>query len=282
MGSGPCRERSERRKAKSFHLLPETVPNALQVALLADIRCSDAEASLLAEIARQRVQFIGGTEEDTDEDLIHRLQDPRTFGEFVEFLLSDPRLSSKTRTALVERAFDLLPLPRSEADVILVERRASPHLLDLAWFLAEQEAMTVLHVMHLVFAVFLDRRLFRSVDAKIRSGLLSCVTALGEANERLRALYAALHLGTVPESEAYTDLRALLASPEVPDSLKSSLATAVVAPDGGAAVLRRLAKEEGLLPAHPNDVQDASVILNVPRMPPRLKPLGSRWLRRQR
>lgn len=251
----------------------------LRDSFLTDLRCGEAEATALADLVRAWHGTRGAEAEDSDEDLVVRLRDPRTYGDFVASVLSNPRLSPKTRVALVESVFDLLSLPRSEGDVFLVEARAPRGLLSLAAFLAAGGGLTVLHAMHLLYAVFLDRDLITSVPRDVRGAVLDTVVRLPEANERIKILYAGLHLAAVPVPEAHHALRALLRGPEASDGLKRALASAVAAEDGGADRLAGLARDEGLLPSEEADAADPSVIANVPRMPPELASLGRRWLR---
>lgn len=273
-----CRNRSAG-KAKSSCFLLEAMPEPLRDSFLADLRCSPDEASALADLARTWHSERRSEAEDTDEDLIVRLRDPRAYGDFVAGTLADGRLSVKTRTALVEGAFDLLSLPGSEGDVFLVEARAPKGLLTLAAFLAAHGGLTVLHAMHLLYAVFLDRHLVVAVPREARTAVLDAVVRLPEANERVKILYACLHLAVVPAPEAYRALKALLRAAGVPDSFKRALASSVAAEDHGAGRLAALARDEGLLPPEAADAGDPSVIANVPRMPDELASLGRRWLR---
>lgn len=233
----------------------------------AEIPCDGPTAALLASRARERLPRIARSPEDTDEDLVLRLRDPRLFGGFVEGLLAEPEVPPDVRRALVEHVFDLLPLPRTEAEVFQVESRAPPHLLALATVLAEPEGLTVLHVMHLVYAVFLDRSLVRSVGRPVRSEVLHSILGRTEAEEGLRLFYAALHLSAVPEREAASEVRRVLRSGAVPAPLRHRIAFLAVAEDGGRAELARLAQKEGLLPSDIEDLQSPEIHANVPRLP---------------
>src|SRR3972149_1517975 len=133
---------------------------------------------------------------------------------------------------LAERGFDLLPLPRSEGDVILVEVRAPRQLLSIARHLSDAGGLTVLHVMHLVYAIFLDRGIVASATHDERSAVLRAVLDQTGASSALRALYAAMHLAAVPEPEAYREIRAIPRR-SGDDSMKADLARATIAGDGG-------------------------------------------------
>lgn len=268
-------------KAKTREPLSATVADALADSLMADLRCSEAEASLLSERARALLGRIADAAEDSDEDLVARLQDPRVFGEFAEVVLRERQTSDAVRLALVERTFDLLPLPRTEGEVFLVEARGPPRLLSLVAFLFEAGALTVLHTMHLVYAVYLDRGLVTNVDRSTRSTVLRAMIALPEANDRLRALYACLHLTALPESEAHAQVRSLFKDPGVPESVKALLARTVASDDGGRSILVHLAEEEGLIPPAAEGGDSAAVLSNVPRLPEGLAAVGRRWLKRR-
>lgn len=247
-------------------------------ALRAELPCDGPVASSLAARARQRLPQWGGTPEDTDEDLVLRLRDPRAFGAFVETLIPDPTLDAVVRRALVEHVFDLLPLPRTEGEVIQVESRAPPHLLALAAVLAEGEGLTILHVMHLVFAVFLDRSLVAAVPRRTRSAVLAAIIRRAEGEEDLRTLYAALHLSAVVESEAASELRRILDDSTIPAGLRRSIASLAASNDGGRGELSRMARKQGLLPSDLEDLQSPEILANIPRLPARLAPAAQRFL----
>lgn len=243
-----------------------------------ELPCSETAAILLANLARTIVPRLMGSPEDTDEDMVLRLRDPRVFGDFVESIEGDSRVPASVRNALIEHAFDLLPLPRTEGEVIAVETRAPRHLLSLAAVLAAMGGLSVLHVMHLVYAVFLDRSLVLEVPRRVRSSVLRAIVVEGGSGEGLRVLYAGLHLSTVPESEAATELRRILAGSAIPVALRRSLALLATAEDGGQARLTQMAQREGLLPEVLDDPQGPSILASIPRMPEGLRSAGRRFL----
>jgi len=221
-----------------------------------------------------------GSTEDSDEDLVVRLRDPRVFGTFAESLGGDRRLRASTRVAMAEHVFDLLSLPLREGDVFLVETRAPARLLALAVVLVEAGAFTALHFLHLVYAVFLDRTLITKVDRPTRSALLRHILGEVDFGERLRTFYACLHLAAISEPEAHREFRRLFKSRSVADSFKTSLARVAVAKDGGSIELVHIAMEEGLFPMNVEDVGSPAALANIPRLPESLRPLGRRWLNR--
>jgi hypothetical protein len=255
------------------------VGDSLADSLAADLRCDPSIAVQLAAKARHYLPEILGTVDDHDEDLILRLRDPRVCGELAAALLEDNQVSGKARILLAEHTFDLLPLPRGEADVILVETRAPRSLLPLAAFLTETNGLTVLHVMHLLFAVFLDRDIVRGAARTVRSKVLYAVVRLTETDADHRSLYAALHLSAVPEPEAHGAFRAIL-SGDVDESVKELIARASAADDGGFTILLKTAQAVGLVPSDWTDAGRPEALANIPRLPPRLRALGRRWLNR--
>lgn len=262
-------------KAKSIRPLPSRVKDALGEALQIELRCPGETAARLAGLARRRVPQIVGTSEDSDADLVMRLRDPRVFGEFAVALMPSADLSVKTRVLLADHAFDLMPLPRTESDVILVEARAPARLLALTSFLIREDAFTALHLLHLVYAVFLDRALVTNVEPAVRSGVLRRVLMEQEFGESLRALYACMHLAAVPEREAQAEFRRFLESRTVPAPFKRLLCSIATEEDGGMESLARLAEDEGLLSEA--DEGSPGVIVNIPRLPVRLAELGRKW-----
>lgn len=256
--------------------------DALAQAFQSEIPCDASMASLLASLAREHLASLGGGIEDTDADVTLRLRDPRAFGRFVEAVLDDRRAGPSVRDAVLEHVFDLLPLPRSEGDLIEVESRAPPRLLALALRLAESEGLTVLHVMHLVYAVFLDRSLVMRVPQSTRSALYRAVLGVAEASENLRVLYAGLYLAAVPEEEAVSEVRATMRSRTLRPSLLHSLAAVAASEDGGQAALTVLAQQEGLLPSDLGEAQAPTIVANIPRLPARLASAGEKYLKRNR
>ena len=244
--------------------------SALADAFRAEIPCTEAEADTLAALAHRHLPRLVGTSEDSEADLVLRLRDPRVFGAFAELVERDPRTSTALRRALLEHVFDLLPLPRSEAELIAVETRAPRHLLALAAALAAEGDLTVLHVMHLVYAVFLDKTLVMAVPRRARSAVLRAILASGGGGDRLRVLYAGLHLAAVPEPEAEAETRWVLTSTMTPLALRRSLASLGGAEDGGHATLTQMAQREGLLPEELDDPGGPAILANIPRLPERL------------
>lgn len=252
--------------------------SSLADAFRADLRCSESVAHLLASLAQQYMRRVTGSSEDSEEDVVLRLRDPRVFGDFAEAVRADRRVSPAVRNLLIEHAFDLLPLPRTEGEVIAVETRAPRHLLSLAAALAAEGGLSVLHVMHLVYAVFLDRSLVSKVPRRTRSAVLQAIVEEGGSGENLRVLYASLHLATVPEPEAASELRRILADAIVPFSFRRSLAALAAAEDGGHASLTRMAQREGLLPETLENPQEPSILASIPRLSVRLRTAGRRFL----
>ena len=251
--------------------------SALVDAFRSELPCSEAEARTLAELARGRVPHLAGSPEDTEEDVVLRLRDPRLFGEFVESVGSDARVTTATRVLLLEHVFDLLPLPRTEGEVIAVETRAPRHLLSFAAALVPAGGLSVLHVMHLVYAIFLDRSLVSAVPRPTRSAVLHAVVAEGGSGESVRVLYAVLHLASVAGSEAAGELRRILGDSAIPITLRRSLASLAADEDGGYQTLMRMAQREGLIPAA-EDPPGPSALASIPRLPERLRPAGRRFL----
>jgi hypothetical protein len=255
--------------------------NALHEAFRSDLRCGDLDAARLVDLARERLPRMVGSPDDSDEDLVVRIRDPRVFGEFAIPLLGEPGVSPSLRTLLAERTFDLLPLPRGEGDVIVVEARAPARLFDAAAFLAREDRLSVLQVLHLVYAVFLDRGLVSRVGRQVRSSVLAAILGHGEVNEDLRAFFAAMCLASVPEPEAHASFRRILRDPSIPGSLKASLARLAEDPDLARSRLALIAREEGLVPSGAGENEETQVIANIPRLPGRLVPLARRWRLRE-
>ena len=254
------------------------VMNPLVAAFRSDLRLDADGAEALAAQAHRLLPKLAHSPDDTDEDLVVRLRDPRIFGEFAAVLVDEGALPRATLRAVVEHAFDLLSLPRGEHDAFAVSARAPPRLLALARYLVDVDAFTVLHFLHLVYAVFLDRSLVANVSRKNRFRVLEHIAAQEEFALPLRVLYVCLHLASVPEPEAHAALCRILASDGVRTALHERLAHLASADDGGLAELRRIAEDEGLLTATSKHSADPVVLANVPRLPERLRAPARRWL----
>lgn len=252
---------------------------ALVEAFRSEIPCSEPDAALLASLARTQASVLGGTSEDSDEDLILRLRDPRAFGAFVESIAEDGRIGPTLRPLLFEHVFDLLPLPRTEGEVIAVESRAPRRLLAFAAALAASEGLSVLHVMHLVYAMFLDRSLVMEVPRKTRTAVLRAIVSQKAGDEPLRVLYACLGLASVPGPEAASELRWILKERVVPFGVRRALAQIGAAEDGGRAALMRIAQQQGLIPGSLRDPEDPEILANIPRLPERLSASSRRFLK---
>ena len=244
-----------------------------------DLRCRIRDAARLAARARASRLEIGEAE-DSDEDLVTRLRDPRTFGDFAAQAIRDSRLPSSTRVRLAERAFDLLPLPDTESEVLVVEGRAPRSLLRLVEFLGSRRALTPVQVLHTVYAVFLDRSLVTEAPPRTRARALGWMAVTPGAVENPVLVYAAMHLAVVPRIEAIATLGQLLRSRSVPDGLKVSLAELAAADDGGSRRWTEVAKTEGLLAADA-DPDSPAGIATTPRLDERVRHAARRWLARR-
>ncbi len=252
--------------------------SALVDSFRSELPCSEAEARILTELARDWMPRLAGSPEDTEEDVVLRLRDPRLFGAFVESVGADARVPAATRVRLLEHVFDLLPLPRSEGEVIAVETRAPRHLLSFAAALVPAEGLSVLHVMHLVYAIFLDRSLVSAVPRSTRSAVLHAVVAEGGGGEGVRVLYAAFHLASVAEPEAEREFGTILGDPAISIALRRSLAALAADDHGGQEPLMRMAQREGLIPDVFEDPPGPSVLATIPRLPERLRAAGRSFL----
>jgi len=256
--------------------------NPLVAALRSDLRLDADGAEVLAAEAHRLLPKLVHSPDDTAEDLVVRLRDPRIFGEFAAVLVDEGALPQATLRVVVEHAFDLLPMPRGEHDAFAVGTRAPGRLFALARYLIDADGFTVLHFLHLVYAVFLDRSLVTRASRADRSRVLSHVVAQEEFALPLRTLYAALHLASVKEPEAHAELRRILRSETVSSALRDRLARLASADDGGLEDLRAIAEDEGLLAAGSVGPTDPVVLANVPRLPERLRAPGRRFLDRSR
>jgi len=246
-----------------------------------------SEMRVLTLLARDAVaEFQRGLDagarasELSDEDVIARLQDPRAFGLFARRVL-DARVSREVKIGVAERAFDLIPIPATEHAAIRVEERTPPGLLRIVRFLLENEAFTVLHLLHLVYAAFLDSALLRTADRVTRTWVLMAIVTREELPETSRLLAAFQFLAAMAPRDAASAFDAIGKARRVSRTVRTGLAVAASGSDGGRAWFAAVAVQEGLLP--PLGVSEASRMefeARVPALPENVRSRARRWLER--
>jgi hypothetical protein len=216
----------------------------------------------------------------SDEDVISRLQDPRAFGLFARRVL-DARVSREVKIAVAERAFDLIPIPVGEHVAFRVEERTPPALLRFVKFLLENEAFTVLHLLHLVYAAFLEPKVLREADRHTRTWVLVAIMSREELPETPRLLAAFQFLASMAPRDAGSAFDGILKAKFISRTVRSGLAAAASGSDGGRAWFAAVASDEGLLP--PSRESDASAVeleARVPSLPESVRGRARKWLER--
>jgi len=246
-----------------------------------------SEMRVLTLLARDAVaEFHRGLDagarasELSDEDVIARLLDPRAFGLFARRVL-DARVSREVKIGVAERAFDLIPIPATEHAAIRVEERTPPGLLRIVRFLLENEAFTVLHLLHLVYAAFLDPALLRTADRTTRTWVLMAIVAREELPETSRLIAAFQLLAAMAPRDAASAFDAIGKARHVSPTVRTGLAVAASGSDGGRSWFAAVAVQEGLLP--PSGDSEASRMefeARVPALPEGVRSRALRWLER--
>ena len=216
----------------------------------------------------------------SDEDVIARLQDPRAFGLLARRVL-DARVSREVKISVAEHAFDLIPIPATDHVAFRVEERTPPGLLRIVRFLLESEAFTVLHLLHLVYAAFLDPALLRNADRQTRTWVLMAMMAREELPDTQRLLAAFQFLAAMSPRDASAAFDAIVKARFVSPAVRSGMAAAASGSDGGRAWFTAVAVQEGLLP--PSDGSEASRMefeARVPALPENVRERARRWLER--
>jgi len=183
----------------------------------------------------------------SDEDVIARLRDPRAFGRFARHVL-DSRVSRDAKIAVAERTFDLIPIPASDRVAFRVAERTPPGLLRIARYLLENEAFTVLHLLHLIYAAFLDPRILREADRRTRTWVLMAVMSREELPDTARLLTAFLFLAAMSPRDAASAFHGIVGARFVSPTLRAGLAASASGSDGGRAWFAAVAVQEGLVP----------------------------------
>ena len=216
----------------------------------------------------------------SDEDVISRLQDPRPFGLFAHRVL-DARVSREAKIAVAERAFDLIPIPATEHIAFPVEERTPPALLRIVKYLLENESFTVLHLLHLIYASFLDPKVLQDADRRTRTWVLLAIMVREELPETPRLLAAFQFLASMAPRDAAAAFDGILKARFVSSTVRSGLAAAASGSDGGRTWFAAVATEEGLLP--PMDASGAGALefeARVPALPENVRGRARRWLER--
>ena len=214
----------------------------------------------------------------SDEDVVTRLQDPRAFGLFAR-RVHDARVSREVKIAVAERAFDLIPIPASETAAFRVEERTPPGLLRIVRFLLENESFSVLHLLHLIYAAFLDARVLRDADRQTRTWVLIAIIGREEFPETQRMIAAFQFLAAMAPRDAAAAFDGIVRAKHVSPSLRTGLAAALSGSDGGRAWFAAVAVQEGLLP--PRDASEASAMefeTRVQSVPENVVARARKWL----
>src|SRR5438445_3827874 len=216
----------------------------------------------------------------SDEDVVSRLQDPRAFGLFAR-RVHDARVSREVKIAVAERAFDLIPIPASEHDAFPVAERTPPGLLRIVRFLLENESFSVLHLLHLMYAAFLDPEVLRSADRQTRTWVLMAIVAREELPETQRLIAAFQFLSAMSPRDAAAAFDGIAKAKFVSPAVRTGLAAALSGPDGGRAWFAAVAIQEGLLPpANESEVSRIEFAARVPGVPENVLAQAHKWLQR--
>lgn len=250
------------------------MPGLLASFFVEELRCSESEAEALVAIGRRR--FLG--QELSAEDLYVRVQRPDHVGGIAFEALRHRAVGRRTRVALVQRSFDLIPLPASEYEAFPLEGRFPEHLMELCRYLLDEGEFTPLNLLHLIYAAFLHPAGVAAPPRLVRQNVLDLAGNPDyTVGNRLLLAYLVLSSPAVLPATARRILAALLRSREVDRSVKAWLARAAVADDAGRGAFRTLASEEGLLlDSRPDDPQDLGT---VRALPSGLRHEAGRWLR---
>lgn len=214
----------------------------------------------------------------SDEDVIARLQDPRAFGLFARRVL-DSRVSREVKVAVAERVFDVIPIPASEDVAFRVDERTPPGLLRIARVLLENEEFTILHLLHLVYAAFLDPRILRGADRRTRTWVLMAIMSREELPDTARLLGAFLFLAAMSPRDAASAFHGIVSAKFVGIGVRSGLAAAASGSDGGRSWFAAVAAQEGLLPrSSVSEPPTAEFEVRVPAMPEAVRERARAWL----
>ena len=216
----------------------------------------------------------------SDDDVVSRLQDPRAFGLFAR-RVHDARVSREVKIAVADRAFDLIPIPASEHDAFPVAERTPPGLLRIVRFLLENESFSVLHLLHLIYAAFLDPEVLRSADRQTRTWVLMAIVAREELPETQRLIAAFQFLAAMVPRDAAAAFDGIVKAKHVSPAVRTGLAAALSGSDGGRAWFTAVAIQEGLLlPGNESEASRIEFAARVPGVPENVVTRARKWLER--
>ncbi|MFQ5837257.1 MAG: hypothetical protein ACE5HJ_00565 [Thermoplasmata archaeon] len=217
---------------------------------------------------------------EVPDDLEPSILSPAFFGLLTSSLLAHSNISRGTKLKACLEVFDAIPLPDREDEAFLTEETVPPGFQEAARFLWHQGEFVEYHLLHLIYALYLDPRLAASGRPSILKENLLFVLA-EDFPVNLKLLYAYLLLSSpVLEAEVSRDLLSvLLEAPRLSRDAKRSLCGAALDRAAGMEWIVQIAAKEGLYPPAGSNQEEVLREVRVRPLPPSLSSMAEAWLR---
>jgi hypothetical protein len=206
------------------------------------------------------------------------LRSPTIVGLLTSHLLLRDDISGETKLRACMELFHSIPLPEREDEAFLTERTVPRGLQEAAQFLLRKGEFVEYHLLHLIYALYLDPRLSSAAPLDVLEGNLRMIME-GDFEENLKMLYAYLLLSSPilgPETTAPL-MSALLEAEGISTDAKRSLCMAALDRTFSLDWFTRLATAEGLFPRGV-DRSDVLLEVRVRPLPGDLATVAGEWL----
>ncbi len=210
------------------------------------------------------------------------LRAPGLFGRFLQEVLAHPRLSAKSKRHACWTVFDVIPLPETEDEAFATADRVPLGLQEAVRFLREVDDFVEYHLLHLVYALYLDPSRAAAAPLPVLRQNLAAILA-ETFDERIKLLYAYLLLASpsLPEGEARTLFEGLLETAHLPDEVKRYFCLAALDRRFSVGWFVSLASAEGLYPPEEGHLGEVLREARVRPLPASLASRAEAWLLRQ-
>ncbi len=209
------------------------------------------------------------------------VRSPFFLGLLVSTVLSHEGLSRRTKLRACLEIFDAIPLPEREDEAFLTEERVPPGLQEAALFLLREEEFLEYHLLHMIYALYLDPWLAAAASPDVRVENVTTILSEGFP-ENLILLYAYLLLSSpvLGSDEAQAILSIILEAPGVSLQAKQALCWASIDRTFGITWFGQLAVVEGLFPRGDGSPEEILREVRVRPLPQSLTSAAEEWLLR--
>ncbi len=206
---------------------------------------------------------------------------PLFVGLLASRILAHPGASKQAKIRACWAVFDVIPLPEREDEAFVTSESVPPGLQEAARYLIRQDEFMEYHLLHMIYALYLDPE--RACGAPFTSleQNLSSITS-GSFDEGLKLLYAYLLLSSpsLSPNQAQHLFTALLDSPAISEEPKRFLCLSSVDSTFSVGWFVTLAAREGLYPREPGSQEELMREVRVRPLPQTLSPSAEEWLLR--